>query len=239
MASADLMRLHKLYQVDAAMLDIRKQAAAMTGGQVLTKEIEQLKALDDKVGGEAKSLGGEQKDLELANDSIEAKLKKIDKEMYGGTVMNTKEVGNLEKEIVMLKNQRSKNDDRLLELMDLVPPAKAKAEKVHIGLAAKIKELDAWKVEAAKKKVALETRYKELAAKRPELVKVVPQALLTKYENIRTSHHGVGLAVITKNITCSECGTAQPERTIKLLEDDKVVQCESCSRILYYTTGLI
>ena len=233
------MRLHKLYQVDAAMLEIKKKAAAMAAGQVLVKELEQLKALYEKVGGEAKALGAEQTDLELTNQSIETKLKKIDKEMYGGTVMNTKEVGNLEKEIAALKKQRSSNDDRLLELMDLVPPARAKAEKVHKAVEAKAKELENWKIEAVKQKAQLEARYKELGAKRPELVKNVPQALLTKYENIRSSHHGVGMAEVTKNLTCSECGTAQPERTIKLLEDDKVVQCESCSRVLYYTTGLI
>jgi predicted nucleic acid-binding Zn-ribbon protein len=47
------------------------------------------------------------------------------------------------------------------------------------------------------------------------------------------------MADVTHDKTCEECGSTIPEMVMVQLIDDKVVICEGCSRILYYTGGVI
>jgi predicted nucleic acid-binding Zn-ribbon protein len=102
MASPEIQRLWKLHQIDSAIQEIRTRAAHLDVGQRIQQEIDQIQREDQEVGGQARKLHAEQTDLELANKTIDDKLKKIDKDLYGGKVVTSREVQNLEKEIEIL-----------------------------------------------------------------------------------------------------------------------------------------
>lgn len=239
MASADLRRLWKLHLIDAAIQDIRNRAANLDVGQKTLKEIEALnKELEDK-GGKAKALSGELQDLELAQKGIADKIAKIDKDLYSGKIVNPREVENYEKEIEILKKQRSEMDERILELWELVPPAKEAAAKIEAEIAAKKQEVAEKRQKAVGAKTQLEVEFKTKMAARPEAVKEVNPSLLARYEAIRQKHEGVGMAEVVKRRQCGACGTLLPERSLTMAEEDKVVTCESCHRILYYTEGVV
>jgi predicted nucleic acid-binding Zn-ribbon protein len=241
MASNEILRLWRLAQIDNRLADVRQRAANLDVGQKLTAEIKQIEAKVAEVGGAHHSLSGESTDLELANGGIADKIKRVEKELYGGKVVAAKEVENLTKEIAALKRQSEKNDERLMELMELIPPAAETAAKWTRALEQRKQMLAKRQVEAKAERAALETEYKELAVKRPELAKIVtPPSLLARYELIKTKHAGLGMVEVnTKDNTCSGCGTHLPERTIQGLKDDKPMTCETCHRLLYYTEGLV
>lgn len=240
MASPELQRLWKLAQVDRLVHDIRSRAAALDVGQKLQQELKALEAAEAERSAEARQFGSELADLELAQKGIDDKLKKIDREMYGGKVVNSREVENLEKEIAGLKRQREKQDERILELWELVPPAKSRAEEAQKQVAAKRAQLEERRKKAAIEKQTLESEFKRLSASRPEIAKAVGNpTLLARYEGIRQRMHGIGMAQVTRQGSCSECGTMQPERTLQTLKDDKLATCDSCHRILYYTEGVV
>ena len=98
MASAELQRLWKLSQIDSGLVEIRHKAAALDPGKKVTAELEELKKQDAEIGGHARKLSADLADLELAQKGIDDKLKKIDKELYGGKIVNPREVENFEKE---------------------------------------------------------------------------------------------------------------------------------------------
>jgi uncharacterized protein len=238
--SNETMRLWRLAQLDNRLTDVRKRAAGLDVGQKLAAEVKALEAKVAEVDGAYHALSGESKDLELANKGIEDKLKRIDKELYGGKVVSPKEVQNLEKEIETQKKQRGRNDDRLLELMELIPPGEETAKKWTRALDQRRKMLAAKQAEAKSERAALEAEYKELGAKRPELAKIVGPSLLAKYDSIRQKHGGIGMVEVdVKRTVCTGCGTHLPERTIQSLKDGKVVTCETCHRLLYYTEGVV
>jgi len=239
MASAELQRLWKLSQVDAKIVEVRKTAAALDVGKTVLAQIEALKAKDAEVGGNYRSLKTEQTDLELAQKGIEEKLKRIDKELYGGKVVNPREVENFEREIVNLKKQRDHNDERLLELFDLVPPAKDAADKIESQIKAKKVELAEKQKAAIAQKAILEADFAKLNQARPEATRGIPPALMARYDGLRQRNGGIGMAECTKKQTCGHCGTVLPERTLQGLKDDKLITCESCHCILYYTEGVI
>jgi uncharacterized protein len=237
MASPDLRRLWKLHLIDAAIQDIRNRAAHMDVGQKLTAEIEELNKKLEANG--YKKLHAEQQDLELQQKSIDDKLAKFDKELYGGKVVNPREVENFEKEIAMLKKQRGALDERILEIWEATPPLKEEADKIEAEIAKKKLEVAATRQKAVSLKAQLETDFKTKTADRAAAAKDQNPSLLAKYDTIRNKHNGVGMAEVVKKRQCGACGTLLPERTLQAALDDKVVSCESCHRILYYTEGVV
>ncbi len=239
MASAEIQRLWKLSQIDSGLVEIRLRAASLDIGKKIAAEIVELQKQDAEVGGKAKKLQADLTDLELSQKGIDEKLKRIDKQMYGGTVVNSREVENLQKEIAALKRQRDTNDEKILELWEVVPPAKAAADKIEQAIAAKTKALADRRKAAVAEKAALEAEFARLTKLRPDALRGITPGLMSRYDGIRNRMDGVGMADVTRTNSCGVCGTIIPERAFQNLIDEKVVTCESCHRILYYTEGLV
>lgn len=239
MASLDLSRLWKLHQIDAGIVEIRNRAAALDPGRSLAAQLESLQAEETTAAQAARTLQSELTDLELAQKGIEDKLKRVDREIYGGKVVNPREVENLEREIASLKAGRDRNDERILELWELIPPAKKIAEDAAAKVEQKKQELAAHRKRAMEEKERLEAEFKRLSLARPEAAQGISPSLVARYDVIRQKHQGIGMAEVKKTRACGACGTAIAERTIDALRSDKVAACESCHRILYYSEGIV
>jgi|LauGreDrversion4_2_1035121.scaffolds.fasta_scaffold380166_2 predicted nucleic acid-binding Zn-ribbon protein len=238
MASAELMRLHKLHELDRAILQIRKRAAAMEEGVKLKALADQARAEFDAANGNYHTKHAEQRDLELANQQITDKVKSIEKQLFGGSIVNPKEIDALEHQKAGLIAAQAGNDEKILGYWDEVPKLKDLAESAKSRAEVAIKKFSDWKANAAVQKVELERRFKELSAQRPALAKTIGPALIGRYDAIRAKSQ-VGMADVTHEKTCEECGSAIPEMVMVQLIDDKVVVCEGCTRILYYTGGVV
>lgn len=234
-----LRALWKLNTIDAAIIDIRHKAASMDPGRKIQAEIDKLAAVFDEANAKAKALSAEQTDLELQQKTIEAKLKKIDGDLYGGKVVNPREVEDLQHQIDGLKKQRAKNDERILELWELVPPAKKAAEEAHAPIEVKKKELAEHQKKMIELKKTLEAEFKELNAKRPAALQGISAGLMARYDAIRQKHGGIAMATVDRRGNCTMCGTLLPKKTVESALEDKVVTCEECHRIIYATEGVI
>lgn len=237
--SLQLRALWKLHEIDAAIVAIRHRAATMDPGRKIQAEIEKLNAVYEELNAKSKALSAELTDLELQQKSIEAKLKKIDADLYGGKVVNPREVEDLQHQIEGLKKQRAKNDERILELWEMAPPAAKAAEEAKVPLDAKKKELAEHQRKMLELKKTLEAEFKELNAKRPSAATGINPGLLARYDAIRQKHGGIGMTAVDRRGNCTMCGTLLPKKTVESALEDKVVTCEECHRIVYATEGLI
>jgi predicted nucleic acid-binding Zn-ribbon protein len=239
-ASAELQRLWRLAQIDREIADIRSRAANLDAGQRAQAAIDKLSP--EYEGAKAKLKGAEQTiaDLELKQKGDDQKKKKIQQEMYGGKVVNAREVANLEKEIAMIQRHQDEDSEKLLELYDLLPEASKQFDEVAVKYDALVKQRDEKRKAALGERTLLEAAFKELAARRPEALKGISPSLMARYDNIKQLHNGIGMVeVVKKTGNCGGCGTHLPERTISLLKDDKIGICEDCHRLLYYTEGVV
>src|SRR5579864_7276183 len=184
MASPDLRRLWALHEVDAEILDLKRRAARLDAGFAEAAKLKELEAKDATAGEAARALVAEQLDTELKQRGYDEKIKKFEKQLFGGTVTSSREVEAIQKEITMLKRQRDSLDDRLLELMDEVPPAQKLLDGLNGEVAAAKKALAEKRQLAVVEKGKIETAYKAVVAKREEAKKLVPPALLNRYESI-------------------------------------------------------
>ena len=239
MPELDLRKLHTLHQLDFAILEIRQRAAALDPGRALMAKIKQAEAERDAADVEVRRLTGEQLDAELHQKGIDDKLKKFDQQLYGGKVVNPREVENINREVEMLKRHRWDLDGKILEVMEELPPIKARFEgheKVVGELKAQLREYQK-KVLAAKEQ--LEAQFKEAMGRRAALVAAVPAPLLARYEQVRQKNGGIGMADAQKDGRCGQCGTLLPTKTIEAAKEGRVVTCEACHRIVYATDGLV
>ncbi|CAN5409327.1 C4-type zinc ribbon domain-containing protein [soil metagenome] len=230
------MRLWRLHQIDAGLQEVRQRAASLNSGKGQQERLAELEAVAET--HPYRKRHAEKIDLELANRTVEDKIKRLTEQLYGGSVVSSREVATVEKEIESLKRQRDKNDEILLGMMEELPGLEAS----YKATAASLDEAKSAVSHARKAAVALkgelENRFKEYNAARPEAAKIIPPALLAKYEGVRKAK-GTGMAMVVNRQTCGGCGTALPERLRQAAEGGRVVACETCMRILYYTEGLV
>jgi uncharacterized protein len=237
MPSEELRRLHKLHLIDTALHEIRKRAAALDPGRKTASEIQILEK--QLAEGPAKKLHSEMIDLELKQKTYQEKIAKFEKDLYGGKVINPREVESIQKEITILKQQRGELDERILQIWDELPPEQEKADKIEKGIAQRKTLLAQEQKAAMQAKAQLEAEFKEKSAMRPQHAKEIAPTLLARYEGIRQKH-GTGMGEVdVKKRSCGACGTSLPTRVIEALKEDKVVTCESCHRILYYNDGVV
>lgn len=239
MASVELTRLYNLHLIDVGILEIKKKAASLEAGKKLQAELETFTKHVKEVEGVYHKAHGEQKDLELSNQQIDDKVKSIDKLLFGGSVTNPKEVESYETQKKSLAKQKDGNEERLLTVWDDVAAAEADFKKEKANLDAKTKAFEEWKAKAVTFKSQLEAKYKELASKRPAAAQGINPSLMAKYEASKQQHHGIGVSVVTKQQTCEECGTKVSDKSIESIKDDRIVTCEECHRILYWTGGIV
>ncbi|MBC8064024.1 MAG: hypothetical protein H7Y17_04290 [Chlorobia bacterium] len=237
MASADLRRLWKLHQIDVAIQGIRNRATHLDVGKKTAAEIESL--TNQLATNPYKLFHAEQLDLELQQSSLDDKVRKFESELYSGKIVNPREVDGYQKELAILKKQKGDIDEKLLEIWEQMPPLKELADKLDATLAAKKKELVETQRKAQQVKAELEADFKKRSAERPILAKEQNPGLLAKYEAIRKTHDGIGMAEVVKKRQCGACGTLLPERTLQGCLDDRTMTCETCHRILYYTEGVV
>lgn len=239
MASLELRRLWALHEIDSEIREIQKRAAALDIGQAETKAIHQLEAANAESSAKYKALVQDQADASLQKQGAEDKIKHVETTLYSGTMNNPREVANMQKELEALGRSVEALDAKLAEIHKELPPLKVAEDKLE-AQRAELKKRAAAKLAAAHElKPKLEAAYKAAIEKRSAAVKQVSPAMIARYDAIKNRQSGIGMGLISKTYDCGACGTKQPERIIDALKSDRLVTCESCHRILYYTEGVV
>ncbi|MCC6686604.1 MAG: hypothetical protein IT205_06415 [Fimbriimonadaceae bacterium] len=231
MPESSLYALYRLFIVDLALLDMRKRAAALDGGKALAAEVIELKAANKDVIDRPDSIQAEIKDLENKNIIHREKVKNLEKQLYGGSVVNAKEAAGYEQEIAGLKGIVDANELRVLELIDELPSAQAEAKPFQDEIATLVKQYTVKKKSDQEEAVELQARFKSKSAERPPLANEVEKPLLAQYEAIRQKYGGIGMGVVEQS-SCGACGTLLPTKVVESLDSDRIVTCESCHRLL-------
>ena len=232
MSSKELSVLYQLHLIDAAIVEIRKHAAALDPGREFMQQQEVLKLNWKTLQKKRKDLEQELKELEHRQHQQGERIKKIDQEMYSPKT-SAREIELLQKEIASIKSQQKVDDSRILELWELVSPAKEKEEKAYELVLDVETKLIQHRKEVLKEKERLELEFKEKSYVRPQIAAKVDPVLLKQYNAIKEKNGGTGMALVREDGACGGCGMNLSVRAIEYVNMDKVVTCESCGRILF------
>lgn len=227
-----LNALYKLQEVDSALALAYKRYNALDKGAVEQAAAESARALHERTEKERHDTARDLQDSELELKTLEEHKAGFEKKLNSGRVTNWKELQDLQSEIDSLARHRSTLDEKILTLMDQLEVRRA----TETETAAKLKETaEAFAAKQAEYKAdgrKLAVRIQQLTAQRDELAKPVAPGLLSRYESIRKSKGGVGIAKLVGN-DCSACHTSLPSGVVTRVEKTESIEtCENCGRML-------
>ncbi len=225
--------LARLQEIDLA-LDARR--ASLEDAEARLGESEDVAAKKAAVAERTavlRSAEGTQKDIELEAETLKGKIGPAETKLYSGSIKNPKELADLQADIDQLKRQLAAVEDRELEAIAAVEAAEAELRSARAELDA----LEAaWREEQAEMKeriarVSLEVvDYDE---KRHERAADIDADMLKRYDRIRFTHQGRGVAKLDRNL-CTGCRISLPVNMVnKARTGNALVQCPNCERILY------
>jgi len=224
-------QLYELQEIDLEIADQERKLGQVIGqlgkNDVVVAAREKLDAEKEKL----KELQYQQRSLEWEIDDLATKIKKGDDELYSGRIKNPKELSSLQHEVELLKNKRDRLETKDLEIMD-------QAESIEAGVAALKQELEEttteWQREQEqlkKEKAALEKSLSDLKQQRQAMATETDSQVLTLYDRLRKSK-GWAVARVEQGI-CRGCRISLPSSELQQARSGALVQCGSCSRILY------
>lgn len=183
-------------------------------------------------------------EIKISNNKHVAKLERLLKEydytkkelednLYNGSITDLKQLEHLTREKNGLLEKIDIIEVNILEMME----EDEKLQEEHNILLHKLKEYD---VEIREVKKALnkdiidmQNRIQDAEKERIDIIPSIDEEILNRYERIRNKR-GQGI-VLVNNYICSGCNVRIPTYLVKTLRNnDEIIFCESCGRILYY-----
>ncbi len=229
-----LSALFELQVLDLRINQINATLAAATGARQLRIELASAKSQLEVAEKALMESEVELKDAELQLKSVDEKRSGYEKRLYSGTVTNPKELGAMEKEVAILKEQQAKLDSRTLALYDQVETARKTAEQLRQTTADLTKQVRQVLAEESATKTELEAELAELTSKREAAArKVTNKPLMARYNAVRARNGGMGIARVIEG-KCEGCRiSVMPFMVRELMQPKDIRTCESCGRILF------
>ncbi len=228
----DIEKLKEIQEWDKARYELGLQRDLIPQEiRELKREVEAEQTLLSECQERLKSQQLKQKEKEIELNSKEEAIRKYEAQLT--QVKTNKEYSALQGEIKSIKADNSILEETILGLMDEVQAAQRSAEEHKKQLAAKEAEWQQKTKELEEKSRAIGAQIDELTQKRTEKIKAVHPDIASLYEQIVLKRNGVALVQVSGE-ACPACQMQlRPQVINEIKLKQKIVTCESCSRILF------
>ena len=230
--TSDLTKLVELQAVDAELARLNTLLAAVP--KTLVRIESQLAAAKKRVedaraaikAGEAAKRKHEQ-DIQALNDKI-AKFRS-----QSSSVKTNEQYKALLSEIAQGEAEIGKCEEKILEVMLNADSLQAKLNEAEAALKSESAEIEQQKKVVEKESEAHKSGAAQATARSRELRAAVDDSLLATYDRIAKTR-GSALAEV-KDHRCTVCQVMLRPQVFSIVKAGaEIVQCDSCSRLLYY-----
>jgi predicted nucleic acid-binding Zn-ribbon protein len=232
--SPDLERLIKLQQVDSAIADARARIAAHP---------QRLADVEERLAEAARALESAKqrlKDSHTARSEAEknaaifqGRLTKFKDQL--AAVKTNREFTAMQHEIETAQNELGVAEEAVLERMMESDAIAADIKQAEAALATRRKETDAEKKALAEELTAVEANLQQALEARGGVIEQIDAKTKAIFEQVAKSRKGVALCAATRDGLCSVCHVRLRPQVFQLVrQNDQIIQCDSCQRILYY-----
>jgi len=232
--SPDLQRLIKLQQLESTIADGR--ATIATHPQRLADadaRLNESKQAVDTAKSRLKDNQEARRNLEKDVAVYQGRLTKFKDQL--SLVKTNKEYQAMQHEIATAQSDLGAVEEKVLERMLEADTIAADLKRAETALATRQKEIDAEKKELTEELASVETSLKEASEARAELVKGLDARLMAIFEQVARVRKGVAISTATRDGLCSACHVRlRPFVFQQIRQNDAIIQCESCQRILYW-----
>lgn len=228
--------LWQLQKHDDNLSSLEKKLVALEQGEKIKQIANRMKKTEFRLTDLKFRMEQTEKDLSRNNftlKDLDYKLNKTEKELYEGNISDIRQLGYLDKEKDLLRQQIDNKEMEILSQMEEMENLKKefveieidfKELKVEYGtLKKECKEL----IENLKKEIIKETLEKE------KIVSQINEEVSRKYNQLKKIKGNAIVEIIDNK--CSGCNVLLPTIIIDRLKfQNEIVYCENCGRILYY-----
>ncbi len=228
----DIEKLLELQVADKEIRKLQEEVAALPKRvAVIEQKLAGTKAHLEKARTAAKGDEANRKKFEATIKDLQAKISKYrDQSLDVKTNEQYKAIMN---EIQFAEQEIRLNEDRILEVMVNVEAREKEVKAAEAELKAETAEIESEKQEVLKLNAEDQKKLSEWHAKRDGLRQGISEDILRQYERV-AKFRGTGLAEV-RDQKCMGCQVMlRPQTYNEVRNGEKVMVCESCSRVYYF-----
>jgi uncharacterized protein len=228
----DIEKLLELQVADKEIRKLQEEVAALPKRvAVIEQKLAGTKAHLEKARTAAKGDEANRKKFEATIKDLQAKISKYrDQSLDVKTNEQYKAIMN---EIQFAEQEIRLNEDRILEVMVSVEAREKEVKAAEAELKAETAEIEKEKQEVLKLNAEDQKKLSEWHAKRDALRQGISEDILRQYERV-AKFRGTGLAEV-RDQKCMGCQVMlRPQTYNEVRNGEKVMVCESCSRVYYF-----
>jgi hypothetical protein len=232
--SPDLQRLIELQRLESAIAEAKGRIAAhpqrladadarlLTATHALEAARHRLKDSQDARRALEKDAAVYQGRLTKFKDQLSA-------------VKTNREYQAMQHEIETAQKDLAAAEEKVLERMLEGDALSAEEKAAEAHLAAQRKEIDAEKTLLGDELASVEASLRKATDARAGLLEGLDPLLVATFEQVARVRKGVAVSTATRDGLCAVCHVRlRPHVFQQVRQNDTIIQCDSCQRILYY-----
>ena len=229
----DLKHLIHLQELDTAIDRCRRRIAEIPGAQqALEARAAERAAAVQAVKDRMAATAATRRDIEKEVAAVQTRLSKYKDQLMA--VKTNKEYQAMQHEIATAEGLVRSHEDKLLDLMEVSEREAADMKAAEAALKADQASIARERTALGEEKTEQETSLTRLAAEREQLTSQVSRDALTIFERVAHGRRGIAVAEARDGL-CVECHVRlRPQVFNEVRRNEKLIQCDSCTRILYY-----
>jgi predicted nucleic acid-binding Zn-ribbon protein len=210
----------------------RRMLASETEVTAARSEADAAEDVLGELGLKIEAVGRDQKRIEHEVDSLSQKSAAEDRRLYDGSIVNTKELASLQREIENLTRRRSDREDELLGMMEELERLEARSALARTESERQRALAEQIAASAGAELVQIAAELETRAAERAALVSAIDPEVLELYDDLRAQKKGIGAVALVDGVCqgCHEKLSAMEMDRIKHTEG--IRRCEHCRRIV-------
>jgi uncharacterized protein len=233
-------KLRELFLLDQQVRGMRARLDAATVREnALRGKLDRLAQQRNELAEQHKLVQAKAAGLEHQARDVETRIARLREQM--NSVKNNKEYSALLIEVNTIKLEKGKLEDEALDQMAKVETLAQELKQFDAQVGEQEKLVALAKAEVAAAKAEVGTQLDELRQKRDAAEQEVPQESRAQFNRVAVAHDGETMAPVIEEsrrhleYSCGGCYMSIPVERVNALtkNDDQVVICPSCGRILY------
>ena len=223
----------RLQALDRKIVSLENEIATLP--KHISEIEKRLEAHTRRLEVDHSALAANQRDRKKLEGDIQLHQQKISKLKDQMMAVKTNEQYQaFQHEIAYIEAEIRKSEDRILDFMEQSEPLEKNVKAAETRLKAEQKEVEAEKTRARERTKIDEQALSEQRAERQKIAGQMDAKFYSEYERVRKKTKNTPIADATEG-RCSACQIAlRPQFFQDLRKGDKIMQCESCGRILTY-----
>ncbi len=151
----------------------------------------------------------------------------------GGQVRSIKQLEEMQKAAVELKEKLAKKEEEIRGLLKDIQGLSSKLEEIRVRMVKAKKEYSTIKAEYDSEVSKIQKEYQEVKEQRNEIKNKLDPELIKRYNKLKKSR-GTAIVMVEQSC-CGGCNMSLAALVIeRLKKGDDIIECENCGRILYW-----